>query len=246
MFFKSHTKRFVAIGLALIVTITAFVLGTGKANAFELEDIKNEDRMNLGYSIINGYSKLSASKGLKSYEKTAVYSGLDVTRPYNIALVGTFYFTHFVDLERVMTDNDYAMSLIEKLNGYMSTFGVKNDRAESLKAELNEKKIPILESYDTVGLYIIKTDSNTAETLMQNSKVDFVFAGGEVPPTMKDLNMDGKSDKKDVPLIQKFIAKDYTYSDSDEKEYIQFACDINDDKKVDINDATQLLSENGG
>lgn len=242
MFFKSHIKRFVSFAIVLTVAFTAFTVGTGDAKAFDLNDIKSESRMDLGYSIINGYSKLSERKGLKSYDKSAVYSGLDITSPYNIALAGTFYFSHFVDLERLMTDNDYALSLIKQLDGYMSKFGVKNDRAAALKSELEEKKIQVLDSYDTVGMYIIKTDSETAEALMKDSKVDFVFAGGEVPPTMKDLNMDGKSDSRDAPLIQQFLAEELVLSDKDENEYIKFACDINGDKSLDINDVTELLT----
>ena len=78
---------------------------------------------------------------------------------------------------------------------------------------------------------------------MDNDKVDFVLAGGGVPANMKDLNLDGKTGEKDARLIQQYLTKLVTYSDSDEKEYIKFACDINGDKKINIIDATAIYEK---
>ena len=213
------------------------------AVSFKPEDIKSESRMSLGYSIINGYSKLSAKAGLKSYDKAAVYSGLDLSNPYIVTLAGTFYLTRGIDLERLVTDNDYAYSLVEKLDGFMGRLFVSNERAAKLKKRLTENGVNIKKAYDTVGLFIVETNTETAQALMEDEAVDFVMAGGEVPSTMKDLNLDGSSDALDATVIQEYIAGKIDYSDRDENEYIKFAGDINGDKEFDIRDATAALKK---
>ena len=236
-------KRFIAYFLVLALAFTAFLSNSATVSAFGMDDLKSGDRMKLGYSIINGYSKLSSRSGLTDYGKTAVYCGQDLSNPYLIALAGTFYFTNGVDLERTLTDNEYALDLVRRLNGFLKTMGVKNERAASLKAALKKEKVPVVESLDNVGLLFIKTDSAFANRLMNDDRVDFVFAGGEVPPSMKDLNMDGKSDSLDAVYIQRFLAGERLCPDDDENEYIKFAADIDGDKKHDINDAMILLRD---
>lgn len=98
----------------------------------------------------------------------------------------------------------------------------------------------ILDAYDTVGLYIIEGDRSLAQKLMQGRSADFVFAGGEVPSSMKDMNMDGSSDRADIPLIQRYLTKELHSPDRDIQHYYDFAADINGDKYVDINDVTAL------
>lgn len=233
-------RRLICYFLTLCLAFAAFLSNAVTAKAFTTDDLKNDSQMQLGYSIINGYSKLSERKGLNSYQKTAVYCGQDLSNPYIIALAGSFYLTHGVNLERTMTDNDYALDLICSLDGYLKAFGVNNERAASVKAALQKDGVPVLAGLDYVGLFFIKTDSDFANRLMQDDRVDFVFAGGQVPPSMKDLNMDGKSDKSDAPLIQSYLTGELQYPDHDENEYIKFAGDINGDKKLDIRDATAL------
>ena len=148
-----------------------------------------------------------------------------------------------VDLERTLTDNGYALGLVRKLNAFLERMGVKNERLTSLKAALKNEKVPVTESLDSVGLLFIKTDSAFAGRLMNDDRVDFVFAGGEVPPSMKDLNMDGRSDFEDASYIQRFLAGELVYPDADENEYIKFATDIDGDKNQDIRDATALLRD---
>lgn len=234
-------KRIISVALTLGISFSMFGLSDFSASAaFEMDDLKKDDRLSLGYSIINGYSKLSEQTGLTSYKKTAVYSGLDLKNPYLMALAGGFYLANRVDLERTLTDNSYALSLVEKLNGFLGGMWVTNERAQKLKDQLKSDGIKILASFDTVGLFIIETAKPYAENLMKNSLADFVFSGGEVPPSMKDLNMDGKSDKKDIPLIQKYLNKELVYKDEDIQNYIGFAVDIDGDKYQTIDDVTML------
>ena len=134
-------KRFIAYFLVLALAFTAFLSNSATVSAFGMDDLKSGDRMKLGYSIINGYSKLSSRSGLTDYGKTAVYCGQDLSNPYLIALAGTFYFTNGVDLERTLTDNEYALDLVRRLNGFLKTMGVKNERAASLKAALSISSI---------------------------------------------------------------------------------------------------------
>ena len=237
-------KKFIAYFLVLAISFAAFMSNPAAVSAFGMDDLKSESQMKLGYSIINGYSKLSSRSGLTSYGKTAVYCGQDLTNPYLLALAGTFYITNGVDLERTLTDNDYALGLVRKLNSFLAGMGVKNDRLTSLMAALKNENVSVTESLDSIGLIFIKTDSAFANRLMNDERVDFVFAGGEVPPSMKDLNMDGKSDSGDAAYVQRYLTGELVYPDDDENEYISFAADIDGDKKHDIRDATALLREN--
>ena len=236
-------KRIISYFMVLLIAFAAFLGNSPTVSAFGMDDLKSDSRMQLGYSIINGYSKLSARSGLTDYSKTAVYCGQDLSNPYLLALAGTFYFTNGVDLERTLTDNGYALGLVRKLNAFLERMGVKNERLTSLKAALKNEKVPVTESLDSVGLLFIKTDSAFAGRLMNDDRVDFVFAGGEVPPSMKDLNMDGRSDFEDASYIQRFLAGELVYPDADENEYIKFATDIDGDKNQDIRDATALLRD---
>ena len=225
--------------VAVISALIAFSVLPVNA-AFEIDDLKKDDRMSFGYSIINGYSKLSEQSGLTSYKKTAVFSSPDLSNPCLLALAGGFYLTNRVDMDRLIKDNGYAMELIKKLNGFLGGMWIKNERAQTLKQELKREGVKILDAYDTVGLYIIEGDRSLAQKLMQGRSADFVFAGGEVPSSMKDMNMDGSSDRADIPLIQRYLTKELHSPDRDIQHYYDFAADINGDKYVDINDVTAL------
>ncbi len=232
-------KRIISSVLAATTAFTVIQSTAISAKAFDMEYIST-DGMELGYSIINGYSKLSVEKGLTSYKKSAVYSGLDVTSPYIIALAGLFYVTNGIDLDKAMVDNDYAIEMISKFNGFLNSMGVRNEKAKKLKDEIKKSDVKIINSFDTAGLYIIEADEKYCKDLMNNEYVDFLLAGGAVPPSMKDLNMDGKSDAKDGVLIQEFLVEKYKHEDDDVTEYLKFACDINGDKEINILDASEL------
>ena len=232
-------KRIISAILTLSIAFSTLISTTITASAFDTSYI-SEDGMELGYSIINGYSKLSVKNGLTSYEKSAVYGGLDISNPYIITLVGIFYITNGVDLDKAMQSNDYALNMISRLDGYLKSMGVSNEKAKALKSEIQNSNAKIISAFDTAGLYIIETDAQYCESLMENKNVDFVLSGGQVPKSMKDLNFDGKSDALDGKYIQEYLAKLLRYSDSDETEYLKFACDINGDKEIDILDVTEL------
>lgn len=232
-------KRVLTMIITLSIAFSMVVQTTITASAFDTSYI-SKDGMKLGYSIVNGYSKLSSKNGLTSYKKSAVYSGLDVSNPYVITLVGLFYLTNKVDLDKAMQSNDYALSMISKLNEYLKSMGIKNEKSQTLKSEIQNSDAKIVSAFDTAGLYIIEADSNYCESLMSNENVDFVLSGGQVPKSMKDLNFDGKSNTTDGKYIQEYLVKIYDDLDSDEIEYLKFACDINGDKKIDILDVTEL------
>ncbi len=224
---------------AIIVSISIMLSSIFSVEAFDTEYI-SEDGMKLAYRIINGYSKLSAEKGLTNFKTSAVYCGLDITKPYLITLAGYFYITNGVDIDRASGDNEYTVTTIYNLDKFLKKMGVKNERAAQLKSELENQNVQILLSLDTAGLYIIKSDEQFSKSLLKDEKVDFVLSGGGVPSSMKDLNFDGKSDKNDCELIQKYLAGELVYDDNDKNEYIKFACDINGDKEINIVDVTEL------
>lgn len=239
MFKAKITKNVISILITISMLFSVVSFSTVTASAFDTSYISN-DGMKLGYSIINGYSKLSSKSGLTSYAKSAVYSGLDVSSPYVITLVGMFYVTKGIDFDKAMNDNSYTLEVIGKLDSYLNKMGVSNDRAKALKSELEKRKIDIETSFDTAGLYIINADEDYCKNLLNNENVDFVLAGGQIPKSMKDLNFDGKSDEQDGILIQKYLTEELKYDDPDENAYIQFACDINGDTDINILDASEL------
>ena len=152
-------------------------LSCTSAAAFDLDYI-SEDGMKLGYSIIKGYSKMSMKKGQYKDGKIAVYCGLDVTNLYVMGSLGWFYMTNGVDLDRAMTDNDYAMEMIAKLDSHLQGAGITNDRAKEKKAEILKDAKYVYQCFDTLGLYIVDVDKNRADELMNDSGIDFVLDGG--------------------------------------------------------------------
>ena len=137
---KKGVKKIIAVLAALSVLCCGVFSASA---AFDMDDLQKDDRLALGYSIINGYSKLSEQSGLTNYRKTAVYSGLDLKDAYLMALAGGFYLANSVDLERTIHDNAYALSLVRKLDGFLKGMWVKNERAQQLRRELNKRGIPI-------------------------------------------------------------------------------------------------------
>lgn len=229
-----------AIIVSAITAISMSNLATSTAYAFDTSYI-SDDGMKLGYGIINGYSKMSVKTGVNSYDKTAIYSSLDITSPYILTLAGVFYMTNGVDLDKAIVDNDYTVELIGKLNSFLRTMGVRNERAERLKQKLGKDNVKVEQCFETAGMFVINSNNEYCNQLSNEDTVDFVLAGGEVPKTMKDLDLNGKSDQNDAKLIQKYLVGEFDSNDNDEKEYIKFACDINGDKTIDITDATELM-----
>ena len=213
---RKFSKKVISILLVFAMLIGGACFSCTSAAAFDLGYI-SEDGMKLGYSIIKGYSKMS--------------------------MLGWFYMTNGVDLDRAMTDNDYAMEMIAKLDSHLQGAGITNDRAKEKKAEILKDAKYVYQCFDTLGLYIVDVDKNRADELMNDSGIDFVLDGGCVPKNMKDLNIDGKTDEKDAELIQKYLIKDLTFDDYDENQYALFVCDINGDKTPDIRDATEILKK---
>ena len=239
---RKFSKRVISMLLVLVMLIGGACLSCTSAAAFDLGYI-SEDGMKLGYSIIKGYSKMSMKKGQYKDGKIAVYCGLDVTNLYIMGSLGWFYVTNGVDLDRAMTDNDYAMEMIAKLDSHLAGAGITNERAKAKKSEILKDAKYIYQCFDTVGLYIIDVDEKRANELMSDSGIDFVLDGGCVPKNMKDLNIDGKTDKKDAELIQQYLVKELTFDDYDENQYALFVCDINGDKTPDVRDVTEILKK---
>ncbi|MDO4830806.1 MAG: dockerin type I repeat-containing protein [Clostridia bacterium] len=227
--------RIISAAISLSLALTTIF----SASAFDTDYISKEG-MELAYSIINGYSKLAAEKGKTSFKTSAIYSGLDVTNPYVITLVGCFYFTNGVDIDKASSDNEYTMTTIAKLDGFLKAMGVKNERSQATKKVLEDSDVKMIMSFETAGLYIVSADEDFNKSMLNDDNVDFVLSGGMMPTSMKDLNLDGKSDVEDGALIQLYLAGKLEYDDDDINEYVKFACDINGDKEINILDVTEL------
>ncbi|MCQ2515047.1 MAG: hypothetical protein MJ089_08175 [Ruminococcus sp.] len=239
-YLKNHIKKYVALLTAFSVAISLIFYSSSRVIAFD-DEYANKEGMALGYAVINGYSKMYYRNVGDPNGKAVVYSGLEIT-PYVITMCGMYILSHGIDVDKFLSDNDYAMQNIENLNSYFSKIGIKSKRAEKFKQSIKDKNIKFAYSYDNVGIYIFDCNEDMAYSLIDdNEYVDFVLVGGKVPDNMKDLNFDGITDKKDAKLIQHYLAGDLELVDNDEKEYAQYASDINKDKSIDINDVTEIL-----
>lgn len=234
-------KKFIRkiISTALVCTMLFSFCGIS-SSALSEEDMSKEG-VELGYSILNGYSKLRTQReGLSFTQNTAVYCGLDISSPYIMLCGGWFYIKNGVDLERISTDNAYAMDILTRLDSYLAKKGIENERAQSFKEEYFNSDKEIILSLDTVGIYIFEAENQESLKLMNNEYIDFVLVGGGVPKTLKDLNLDGECDYMDAVQIQKYVCEIISKEDSDEAAYLMYASDINGDRKIDVKDATEL------
>ncbi len=241
--------RKLSIGRLIISTVTALSIAVTlinfsmfSASAFDKSYI-SEDGMKLGYSIVNGYTKMFLRKSPENYNgKAVVYSGLDITQPYTLTMGGMYVLTHKIDIDKLLSDNDYALTNFDKFNSYLSFVGIKNDKAKEFEKILEEDNIKCDVQMNTLGMYIINSDKEYLYELMEeNEYADFVLVNGGVPENMKDLNFDGITDAKDAVLIQHYLADDLDLADDDERAYALFASDYNQDKRIDIQDVTDLL-----
>ncbi len=238
---KNKLKRIISFFTALSLVFTLSFFGTLGANAFDTNYI-DKSGMELGYSIINGYSKLSIKHSQYAHtQKTAVYCGLDVSNVYTMSAAGIYCFANRIDLDKLINDNSYAMKHIAGLDAFLKKAGVKNDRAAQYKSKIIGNSKKVYNSFDTLGIYIFDATDKRKLELMNEDYVDFVLDGGVVPQNMKDLNIDGKTDMKDALLIQQYLADVLKFNDDDEDEYAMFVCDINGDKEPDIRDVTEIM-----
>lgn len=239
---KNISKRFVAYALSVVTAVSVTGIGTMTASAFD-DEYLNKEGIELGYSIINGYTKMYLSHNPeRNSGRIAVYSGVDLTSPYVIAMGGVYVLSHHIDIDRFITDNDYAMGFIADFDSFLRTVGIKNDKAKMLKSSLEADNIKPDLSLDTAGIYVFDSTNDYAYQLMNNNEyADFVLVDAKVPANMKDLNFDEKTDYKDAELIQHYLAGDLDLADDDEDAYALYASDYNKDKSIDIEDVTDLL-----
>lgn len=241
---KKLKNCIISIFLCTAVALSLTGIGTLGASAFDDEYI-SEDGMALGYSIINGYTKMSMkSNPQKTSGKIAVYSGVDITSPYVITMGGIYVLSHHIDFDKFLSDNDYAMNFIADFDSYMSKVGIKNENAKKFADSVSDKKLNYEKQLDTAGIFIFEAENDYAVELMENNPyVDFVLIDGKVPSNMKDLNFDGVTDIKDAELMQHYLAGDLELADDDEASYALYATDYNKDKEINIEDVTDLQKD---
>jgi hypothetical protein len=244
MFKFSFYKRVVSTALVISIISSLLAFGSTSAAAFDSSYISTEG-MALGYSIVNGYTKMYLKNNPNDFEnKVAVYSGLDVTKPYTLAISGWYFFTNGIDFDKILTDNDYTISKISSFDSYLSSQNIKNERAAQFVNSIKNDNPTYQLKLDTLGMYIIDADlSYTYELMNDNEYVDFVLVNGKVPSNMNDLNFDGVTDKADALLIQRYLADSLELADDDEAAYALFASDYNKDKSINIEDVTSLMRD---
>lgn len=241
---KKLKNRIISIFLCTAVAFSLTGISTLGTSAFDDEYI-SEEGMELGYSIINGYTKMSMkSNPQKTSSKIAVYSGVDITSPYVLTMGGLYILSHHVDFDEFLSDNDYAMEFIGDFDSYMKKVGIKNEKSPKFVKSVSDKKIKFEKRLDTAGIFIFEATNDYAKDLMENNPyVDFVLVDGKVPSNMKDLNFDGVTDIKDAELMQHYLAGDLELADEDEAAYALYATDYNKDKEINIEDVTDLQKD---
>lgn len=241
---KKLKNRIISIFLCTAFAFSLTGISTLGTSAFDDEYI-SEDGMALGYSIINGYTKMSMkSNPQKTSGKIAVYSGVDITSPYVLTMGGLYILSHHVDFDEFLSDNDYAMEFIGDFDSYMKKVGIKNEKSPNFVKSVSDKKIKFEKQFDTAGIFIFEAENDYAVELMENNPyVDFVLIDGKVPSNMKDLNFDGVTDIKDAELMQHYLAGDLELVDDDEASYALYATDYNKDKEINIEDVTDLQKD---
>lgn len=241
---KKLKNRIISIFLCTAVAFSLTGISTLGTSAFDDEYI-SEEGMELGYSIINGYTKMSMkSNPQKTSSKIAVYSGVDITSPYVLTMGGLYILSHHVDFDEFLSDNDYAMEFIGDFDSYMKKVGIKNEKSPKFVKSVSDKKIKFEKRLDTAGIFIFEATNDYAKDLMENNPyVDFVLVDGKVPSNMKDLNFDGVTDIKDAELMQHYLAGDLELADDDEASYALYATDYNKDKNINIEDVTDLQKD---
>lgn len=241
---NKRIKQIISMLLCAVAAFSLTGIGNFSASAFD-DEYLNKDGMELGYSIINGYTKMKMkSNPQKKSGKIAVYSGVDITNPYVLTMGGVYILSHHIDFEKFLSDNDYAMSFIADFDSYMSKIGIKNENAKNFADSVSNKKLNFETRLNTVGIFIFEaTDEYAKELLKDNSYVDFVLVDGKVPSNMKDLNFDDTTDLKDAELMQHYLAGDLELADEDEASYALYATDYNKDKEINIEDVTDLQKD---
>lgn len=241
---KKIKKKIISTLLCAAVSFSLTGIGIFGASAFD-DEYLSKDGMDLGYSIINGYTKMRMKNNpQKKSGKIAVYSGVDITNPYVLTMGGVYILSHHIDFDKFLSDNDYAMSFIADFDSYMSKVGIKNENAKNFADSVSDKKLNYETRLNTAGIFIFDATDDYAKGLIENNPyVDFVLVDGKVPSNMKDLNFDGVTDLKDAELMQHYLAGDLELADEDEASYALFATDYNKDKEINIEDVTDLQKD---
>lgn len=241
---KKLKTRIISAILSAVTAVSLTGIGVFGASAFD-NDYISKDGLELGYSILNGYTKMSMKNNpQKKSGNIAVYSGVDITSPYVITMGGLYILSHHIDFDDFFSDNDYAMNFIANFDSYMGKVGIKNENAKNFVDSVSDKKLNFSTQLNTAGIYIFEATNDYAKDLMENNPyVDFVLVDGKVPSNMKDLNFDGVTDLKDAELMQHYLAGDLELADDDEASYALYATDYNKDKEINIEDVTDLQKD---
>ncbi len=238
---KKICKKITASLLGVVMAVSFTGAGTLTASAFDTSYI-SKDGMQLGYNIVNGYTKMYFRHNPDRTEgRVAVYAGVDISKTYTLAMGGLYVLTRGIDIDRFISDNDYATSFIADFDSYLKSKGIENEQSKKFKESVKNDNLKFEQAYETVGFYFFDCSTDYARKLINdNDYADFVLVDGKIPSNMKDLNFDGKTDMTDAGLIQHYLAHDFYMADSDEAAYAEFACDYNGDESIDIIDVTDL------
>ena len=229
---------------AFFLTFILASLSVVNVNALDITSGQNfsPEALNDYFTLINGCSQAA----LKNYEddeyvEGVVYSGLDITNPQIIFHVTMFYFSNGVDFEKLTSDAVYSTNLADRLDSYLAEKGIINTKSSEFLKKYNMAiKDNLKLKFPTLGAYTFRTKKQNMEKMLDDESTDFVIAGSVFMLKKGDINSDGKINNNDAVLIQEIIAKNYSYTNSDEEQFIQYSSDLNEDGVLNVNDVTVL------
>lgn len=229
-------KKFTCIALSALIMVLGTVCVSAKSKSeFSLENL------NEYCTLINGCSKAS----LKNYNDEDVldaiaYCGLDLKSPKVMFYLSMYYFGNDIDVSKITSDPTYCTQKIIGLDSYLSKKGIANSKSDSFlenyQSLIYENKL----KFSTVGAYTFKAKKSTLINMLNDGYADFVIVGTGFMLKQGDVNADGKINEQDVNSIQLVCANTMETNDLDEEKFINYACDLNNDDKITVNDVTAL------
>lgn len=229
-------KKFICIVLsAFIMLIGTVSVGAASKNEISLENMAQY------YNLINGCSKTA----LKNYQDNdtvdvIAYCGLDLNSPKIMFYLSMYYFANDIDFEKITSDPEYCTQKISELDSYLSKKKISNSKASTFSEKYQSLILENKINLSTVGAYTFKAEKSIVEKILDDSSVDFVIVGTGFMLKQGDINADGKINQEDTKNIQLICAEIIKAQDSDEKEFIDYACDLDENEIITINDATAL------
>lgn len=232
-------KKSVAFLVSVLIAILS-VFTVGVSN-FNLSDFLKQETFDEYYKIINGCSQTTLKKFADDEVlDVVIYSGLDIS-PSIIAKTTMFYLKNNIDTEKLTTDVTYSTKMAKKLDDYFESKKVVNTKSEELLkvyGDILKKNSRLF--LPTLGAFTLSLPKSKILEFMSNDNVSFVIVGNHFVLKKGDINSDDYINYKDCVIVQQYIAENYGFDNNEEKAFLNYSSDFDENGVVDINDVTKM------